>query len=127
MNNLRACFRCGDWPDVSYELEGAHWCGPCAPWGRAPCPLGPLIAYGGRVLERLERDGLRAAHADASRLVAWLEGAVAAWPGPDPWRTVRLAMRAHGRLQWFEWWRPEAPGAEPRTLGPSPSTQAATQ
>ena len=116
MDNLRACFLCGDWPDVSYELEGVHWCGPCAPWSRAPCPLKPLVEFGASVLARLERDGLRAAHGDAARLLAWLETAAVAWPGRDPWRTVRLATRVQGRLYALAWWLRTAPQAVP-TLG----------
>ncbi|HEU4538776.1 MAG TPA: hypothetical protein VFS00_31870, partial [Polyangiaceae bacterium] len=96
------CSRCGDWPDVSYELEGGRWCGTCAPWSRAPCPLGPLIELGRRVRERLDGQGRRAASSDTERMIAWLESAAAAWPGPDPWRTVRLATQMQQRLLFLE-------------------------
>jgi hypothetical protein len=102
MNNMRVCWRCGDYPDVSYELEGAHWCGPCAPWAQAPCPLGPLLEFGNHVLRRLEREGSQAQRSDAERLVAWLGEAAASWPGPDPWRTVRLATQMQHRLVLLE-------------------------
>lgn len=107
MHNLYACSRCGDWPDVSYELEGARWCGTCAPWSRSPSPLGPLIELGRRASERLGRQGRTAARSDVERVVAWLEGAAAGWPGADPWRTVRLATQLQHRLMFLERKRPK--------------------
>lgn len=115
MKHLRACPGCGQWPDLSYEFVGARWCAPCVPWSRVPCPFGPQIDFGASVLARLEREGLRAAHGDAARLVAWLEAAAKAWPGRDPWRTLRLAVRAQGHLEKLAWWHPAGPlrGAMP--------------
>jgi hypothetical protein len=109
MHNLHACSNCGDWPDISYELEGARWCGTCAPWSHAPCPLGPLIELGGRVAEGLGRQGRMAACSDAERMIAWLEGAAAEWPGPDPWRTVRCATQMQHRLLFLERTLPKLP------------------
>jgi hypothetical protein len=112
----KACPGCGKWPDLAHEFGGGRWCGPCVPWSRVPCPLGSQIDFGAGVLARLEREGLRAAHGDAARLVAWLEAAAEAWPGDDPWRTLRLAARVRGRLEKLAWWCP--PGAH-LASGPS--------
>ena len=109
MLTLHVCWRCGDWPDAWYALEGHDWCGPCAPWARAPWPFARLTDLGARVLERLDREGLAQARPDAERVVAWLERAAAEWPGPRAWRTVRLAERAEAKLLLLEVWRPLPP------------------
>ena len=106
MPPLRVCVRCDDWPDVAFHFEGRDWCGPCAPWARVPCPLGPVVAFGRRVLERLEREGLPREEADV--MVAWLEREAARWPAPRAWVVVEHAERARAKLDALWTWRPVA-------------------
>ena len=118
------CWKCDSWPDLAFRFEGRDWCGPCAPWARQPWPYAHLDELGQRVLERLDCDELRQARSDAEKVVAWLERAKATWPGPDPWRTVRLASKAEARLLVLEVSRPRPPlrpmwSGEPKWSGPA--------
>lgn len=102
-----ACARCGAWLSGERHaraFDDAYCLGPCAPWARMPCPVGPLLELGARVLARLDAEGLP--RAGAEKIVAWLEREAARWPGPRPWTTALHAERARARLTLLETWRP---------------------
>jgi hypothetical protein len=102
-----ACSRCGAWlsGEPHARADGAAYClGPCAPWARIACPLGPLLELGARVLARLDAEGLP--RGGAQKIVAWLDREASRWPGPQPWVVARHAERARARLTRLAIWRP---------------------
>lgn len=117
MSPARACWKCDNWPGLAFTFEGRDWCGPCAPWARQPWPYGHLDELARRVLARLDAPERRRARLDAEKVVTWLERAKARWPGPDPWKTVRLASKAQARLLVLEVWRPSPPHKTTRSGG----------